>query len=428
MNEAKGSARELKGRWYARARYGENRRIERAVPWAKTREDAVRVAVLIAELATALADAHRSDLIGATADDAAAARSSSDAAKLRKAIGAIVRGAVNAGAGRSITFEAWARRWTSGELSRLHPDHVPVKDWSDDVSRLRKYINPHVGNVPVHAFTIAHGDLVMTKLPLEKVTSRRHVAQVMSRVLALAVYPGRLIAANPLPRTWMPKLGKAKRRHYSCLWPREDALLMRHAGTPLAFRLFCGVLNREGMRLSELADSEWPQWNLEEGTFRTTKTKTNDPRMWALSPDVLEAMRRWRELNPRLARPFAGLVGGEDKTHIAETFRAALRAAGVTRPELFEDTEYSGKLRAHDMRATFVTVSLANGKSEAWIADRTGHKSSAMINRYRRAARQHEELQLGALERLDVLLGLSSSVRGRSSRKPGGKPGGRKRP
>ena len=56
------------------------------------------------------------------------------------------------------------------------------------------------------------------------------------------------------------------------------------------------------------------------------------------------------------------------------------------------------------MRATFVTVSLANGKSETWVADRTGHRSSAMINRYRRHARTWAELGLGELAALDRAL------------------------
>ena len=55
----------------------------------------------------------------------------------------------------------------------------------------------------------------------------------------------------------------------------------------------------------------------------------------------------------------------------------------------------------HDLRATFVTVSLANGKTETWVADRTGHRSGAMINRYRRAARTWAELGLGSLAPLD---------------------------
>jgi hypothetical protein len=50
-------------------------------------------------------------------------------------------------------------------------------------------------------------------------------------------------------------------------------------------------------------------------------------------------------------------------------------------------------------RATFVTLSLANGKSEAWVSARTGHRSSQMINRYRRVSQSVAELNLGALSR-----------------------------
>jgi integrase len=64
-----------------------------------------------------------------------------------------------------------------------------------------------------------------------------------------------------------------------------------------------------------------------------------------------------------------------------------LKVAGVERPSLFEKSATRLPLRAHDLRATFVTLSLASGKTEAWVSDRTGHKSSTMINRYRRRAR-----------------------------------------
>ncbi|HMI83066.1 MAG TPA: DNA integration/recombination/inversion protein, partial [Polyangiaceae bacterium] len=56
-----------------------------------------------------------------------------------------------------------------------------------------------------------------------------------------------------------------------------------------------------------------------------------------------------------------------------------------------------GGLRAHDLRGTFVTLSLANGKTETWLMDRTEHTTSAMLNRYRPAARSASELGLGPL-------------------------------
>jgi hypothetical protein len=56
------------------------------------------------------------------------------------------------------------------------------------------------------------------------------------------------------------------------------------------------------------------------------------------------------------------------------------------------------------LRATFVTVSLANGKTEQWVTDRTGHKSSQMVGAYRRQSRTWGELALGALGPLGELL------------------------
>jgi hypothetical protein len=53
------------------------------------------------------------------------------------------------------------------------------------------------------------------------------------------------------------------------------------------------------------------------------------------------------------------------------------------------------------LRGTFITASHANSKSETWVANRTGHTSSQMINRYRRNARAAHELEFGPLKPLD---------------------------
>ena len=67
------------------------------------------------------------------------------------------------------------------------------------------------------------------------------------------------------------------------------------------------------------------------------------------------------------------------------------------RPELFTTTTERRRIRVHDLRGTFVTVSLANGRTESWISDRTGHRSSLMIAKYKRIARTFAELELGDL-------------------------------
>jgi hypothetical protein len=61
----------------------------------------------------------------------------------------------------------------------------------------------------------------------------------------------------------------------------------------------------------------------------------------------------------------------------ADLFRSDLADAHVERPELFGRSNTRRPIRVCHLRATFVTLSLANNRTEAWVADRTGHKSSA---------------------------------------------------
>src|SRR5688572_13496517 len=113
-------------------------------------------------------------------------------------------------------------------------------------------------------------------------------------------------------------------------------------------------------------------------------------RTWALGADVAAALEAYR---PRGAQPEAPVfLPFETREQEALIFRRDLAASGVDRAELFEHTVARLQIRVHDLRGTFVTLALAGGRSETWVSDRTGHKSSVMINRYRRAARNAGEL------------------------------------
>ena len=130
-------------------------------------------------------------------------------------------------------------------------------------------------------------------------------------------------------------------------------------------------------------------------------------RIWALSSGTKEALTARGGASTRAAasRPPPRLRqrlrrAGLDPYGLADALRASLRRAAVLRAALFEKSESRQPIRAHDLRATFVTVSLATGKTEAWVTDRTGHKSSQMVAKYRRAARSVAELGLGGFRRL----------------------------
>jgi hypothetical protein len=113
--------------------------------------------------------------------------------------------------------------------------------------------------------------------------------------------------------------------------------------------------------------------------------------------DVVEALTWLRETRGDDVEDtdliFPGVVG--DTSQVARRLRRLLVDAKVTRRDLHTPTGNRRRLRAHDLRATFCTLALADGRSDQWVMQRTGHTTSAMLERYRRPARSVRELDLG---------------------------------
>jgi len=320
----------------------------------------------------------------------------------------------------AITFGDFAAEYLSGELSLRFPDHVPTRDpgtVEDDEARLKLYVLPHLRNVPLLAIRLEACDAVMSQLPTHykggrpmSRATRRHVAQIVRRMLTLAAYPCRYIPVSPIPRGWLPRVGKPPR--YPFLYPDEDARLLACKDVPLVNRVLYGLLAREGTRgPSEALAIPVHRIDFAHGTYGLGDNKTDDPRGWVLGADVAQALQIWVEhfhpkpepesllfLDPATSEP------PEDNGHLAKKFREHLRLAGVLRPELFEKSEIRRPIRAHDLRATFITLALAQGKSEQWVMDRSGHTTSAMLQRYRRAARTVAEAKMTTLAPLHLAI------------------------
>ncbi len=255
----------------------------------------------------------------------------------------------------------------------------------------------------------------MSNLPEEfEASTRRQWAQLMARVLKLAVYPGRYIKATPIPPGWLPRVSKKKARSY--IYPTEDAKLLACKAIPLWRRLLWGFIAREGTRgPSEALSFKWRHVDLVRGIVRLDENKTDLPRFWTLNPGVARALVAWKErtaegrgeeerLNERI---FVSPDGNmPDPGDLADVFRKDLVLAlgKDLRPEVLEHNDHRIQIRAHDLRASFVSLALANGKSETWVTDRTGHTSSQQLVNYRRAARTFTELHLGDWTPLDAAL------------------------
>lgn len=406
-----GSIRPRAKGFQARVYVGDGRRLYLDLPLCPGEEGARSRAAVLAGHADRLRRAGLGlDVIEVVLTRAAKAREE-DMATIGRYVGSLCDKGVESLVAPSLTtFRDVGEMWTSGDLARRFPDHVRGKRSADtDQYRLVRHVYPHVGDVPVATFTLDDAERVMAALPVGETTrgprsargletnSRRQVAQLLGRVMALAVYPLRLREASPIPRGWLPKKGDEKALVW--LFPDEDARLLACSSIPLGYRVLYGVLAREGLRVGEALGLEKTDVDLGRGVLSLDENKTDDPRMWALGEGVVRGLTRWCE-RWRGVRLFD--VGAElADDHLADKLRDHLRVAGVTREALFERSKARRPLRVHDLRATFVTLSLAHGRSEMWVSDRTGHRSSDQLRGYARAARTAAELNLPPLSPLD---------------------------
>jgi len=309
---------------------------------------------------------------------------------------------------RTLTFQDLGERWTSGDLHREYPDQIKIKRTAEhDAGRLEAHVYPVIGGIKVAALTLDDAQEVMRRLPSELTsTTRRHIGHLVVRLMNLAVWPLRIRESSPLPAGFLPQRGPRKALAY--LYPDEDRRLLEAVNVPFCYRLLWGFLCREGMREGEAFGLTWGDLDLRRGMVRLDKNKTDDPRAWTLDPGVARALTAYKAL----LRAEAGsaelvFVDPQGRRHsafgAAALLRSHLEAIGLKRerPELFESTEHRKQIRVHDLRGTFVTLSLANGQSEAWVSARTGHESSTMLNAYKRTANSFQELDAGVLVPLD---------------------------
>lgn len=107
----------------------------------------------------------------------------------------------------SATFRSLGEQWVSGELHRKWPDHVKIKrSAATDEGRLDALYKT-IGDVQLVEFTLADAERAMAALPetVRSSASRRQYAQLISKVLKLAVYPCKLIDAARFPSASFPR-------------------------------------------------------------------------------------------------------------------------------------------------------------------------------------------------------------------------------
>ncbi len=299
-----------------------------------------------------------------------------------------------------VTFRDVADLWLTGVLHQRFPGAFRkqgARTSSCTRQILEKHVMRHVGHVAVRNFTMKHFHAIMGGLPPE-LTATNKLARWVDVILRGAVEL-ELIAHNPIKRSAIPPARDPSSIAFTYLYPDEEETLIRCEAVPLERRAYYGFMTRNGPRPHEPEALVWGDFDLVNGTVNIDITKTKHPRFWMMDADVIAMLVR---LKPESARPtdlvFPHLVSGSDR---AAQLRRDLKTAGCTRTTLGlgPKNPFKGKprrpIRCHDLRATFVTIALASGWTEAEVKARSGHETDVMLARYKRRATNVVELGHG---------------------------------
>ncbi len=126
-----------------------------------------------------------------------------------------------------------------------------------------------------------------------------------------------------------------------------------------------------GMRVGEIFKLTWDQVNMKEGfiDLSSADTKTSEPRRIYFN-DVLRALFSERGRVRQIKHKYVFTYRGKPITSIRHSFRNACEKAGIR------------DFRIHDLRHTFNTDMRKAGVDRSVIMKITGHKTTAMFERY----------------------------------------------
>lgn len=411
LRDSTGGAYESRGRFFMRITVAPQKRPAKLLPWCASLDDAKERTHVTQALVNRLRQVEQVDFVGKLVETAANA----DAAKMAD-LDRFVAG-VEGGAFEKkrdalpspayATLRTVLQRWVSGELARDFPDYVTRKRSVRNDRSLQKHVPDAVLDLPLTSWTVATYESVMAKVPRTLSSARRRqIAQLMHRAFELAVYPLKLVTASPIPR-----LPKFRREHLiATLRPEHTSTIAKTGAIDLGYRFLWNYLAETGWRLSqatgreELPDKDsgddngvpalkWRDLVLARQVAFLSRTKTTAAVEIPLDDETVAGLRAWRSVSPKRGDddPIFVTTDGApipyDKA--ARVFREHLNAAGFTRAtdrDLFpEGDEATTRLavRVHDLRGLFVTASLAQGRTDTWVRERTLHKTPSMLDTYR---------------------------------------------
>lgn len=288
---------------------------------------------------------------------------------------------------RSMTLEAWLDKWLTSYTSlTLRP--ATVENYRNCIE---KYINPRLGNEPLHSLTTAQIQKMYNSLkkygrihehPIHSSelsdSMVRHIHMVLHQALEAAVRE-RLIVRNPTNGTVIPRVNHPPKQVLN--QAQLDAFLAVLKEDTLWYDFFYTELTT-GLRKGEICSLRWTDLNLETGELHINRTlhkghggelvvgkpKTSaSKRRIFLPPSTLALLRKRKEhsvsewIFPDLLKP-ERCMNPDSAYHRMKTL---LKAAGCP------------QIRFHDLRHTFATHALTSGVDAKTLSGILGHTNAS---------------------------------------------------
>ncbi len=294
--------------------------------------------------------------------------------------------------------ESWFDRWFKARAAR------GMARCTDDLNRVRKHVLPvlgattplaTVGKVDIERLVTALDGRIHAPVAPMSWKTARNVWGLVSRAFKDACRSKnpslRVREDNPCSEVAPPDGGADKAKCY--LFPTEFLALVRCPRLPLINRRRYVLAVYLYARAGELTALSWDAIDLEHGTINVTEsierggkrksTKTGEARRFAIEPALMPLLRAMHDESGGHGAVLAMPADGE---HLARDLRLDLKAAGVTRPELFTRNATHVPLSFHDLRATGITWMAVRGDAPLQIRHRAGHSDFATTEGYIREA------------------------------------------
>lgn len=290
--------------------------------------------------------------------------------------------------GGALTVKQFSTKWI--ELRKR-----TVRSWENDESRLRLYVLPVIGDLPLADVRPRHlTDLfrdLRTRTENKVAPKTVHNTYAAVRALFRDANIEGLITQTPCILT-EHQLGKNRDANpewrNSALFTRTEAeSLISDARVPADRRVLWGLMAAGGLRHGEAAGLRWRHVDRETKplgsifvctSYDTGTTKTGDTRSVPIHPTLAALLAEWRghgwaDVMGRQPGP-DDLVVPSPKT--TRTDAGAMRVVTRTLKLLHRDLDALGlrHRRVHDLRRTFISLARTDGADKS-ILRRATHKA-----------------------------------------------------